>query len=187
MAFFNTDKLRDKLLTYTFSHSDEEWYIRQLAALVLGDPGNVSREIRQMEKEGLFLAKKKGNMKLVGLNPRYPLFQEMKTMIFKTKGVEGALRTLVADHKGLTRAFIYGSYAKGKETATSDIDLLVVGTLVEETWMREIHELEKRLNREINYTHFSEREYAAKAKETGGFLALVLKGKIIRLKGSVHD
>jgi len=180
-------KLRRKLLAYSFTHHDENYYVRELSCLIDEDPGNLSRELRKLEQEGLYKSYTKGKAKFYSLNKNYPLFQDLKNIIFKTAGVEGALKDLVAKYKGLSLAFIYGSYAKSKEGKTSDIDLAAVGKLTRDKFMQDIRGLEARLNREINFTVYTKEEFGKERKKEGGFLNLVLKGKIIILKGTLND
>ena len=93
--FFNT-KLRKKLLTHSFTHTDEKYYVRELAGIIGEDAGNLSRELRKFEKEGLYKSFSKGGLKFYSLNKKYPLFKEVKKIIFKTEGVEGSIRELVS-------------------------------------------------------------------------------------------
>ncbi len=127
MSVLLNTKLRSKLLTYSFTHPDENYYVRELSGLIDEDPGNLSRELKKLEAEGLYTSTKKGNVKFYSLNRRYPLFKELKKIIFKTEGVEGSLKEAVSRFKGISFAFIYGSYAKDKEKKTSDIDMVAVG------------------------------------------------------------
>lgn len=46
-------KLKRKLLTYSFTHPEESYYVRELASLIQEDPGNLSRELKRLEDEGL--------------------------------------------------------------------------------------------------------------------------------------
>jgi predicted nucleotidyltransferase len=185
MTILFKTKLRKKLLTYTFTHPNEHFYVRELAGLIDEDAGNLSRELRELEKEGLFDSFSKGNVKFYSLNRAYPLFPELKQIVFKTEGVEGSLRALVYKYEGISLAFIYGSYAKNKENKTSDIDLAIVGDIPRNEFTRQIRELELKLNREINFTSYREEEFIKERKGEGSFLNLVLKGKIIILKGKV--
>lgn len=181
---FNT-KLRKKLLTYSFTHPDEQFYVRELSVLIDADPGNLSRELRKLEEEGLYVSIIKGKEKFYSLNKNYPLFSELKTIISKTEGLEGSLKDLISRYKDVSCAFIYGSYAKNKENKTSDIDLVLVGKFPNDKLTRDIRTLESKLNREINFTHYSEEEFRAEKRKKGGFLNLVLKGKKVILKGKI--
>jgi predicted nucleotidyltransferase/predicted transcriptional regulator with HTH domain len=176
-------KLRRKLLTYSFTHPDEDYYVRELSGLIDEDPGNLSRELRKLEEEGLFASFIRGRSRFYSLNKQYPLFKEIKKIVFKTEGVEGSLKEIMAKYRGISFAVIYGSYAKDKEKRTSDIDVVVVGRFPLDAFTRDIRNLESKLNREINFTAYTREEFEKERKKNGGFLNLVLKDKIVLLKG----
>ena len=176
-------KLKRKLLTYSFTHPDESYYVRELASLIREDPGNLSRELKKLEDEGLYTSAVKGRVKVFSLNKKYPLFKELKKIVSKTEGVQGSLEGLVRKHPGITLAFVYGSYAKEREKKSSDIDLVVVGEFARGPFTRDVRELESKLNREINFTHYSRSEFERERKGEGGFLNLILKDRIVVLKG----
>ena len=177
--------MRKKLLSYSFAHPGENYYVRELSGLIDEDPGNLSRELKKLEKEGLFISFSKGKEKYYSLSKNYPLLPELKKIVSKTVGLEGSLRDLVAGFKGISLAFIHGSYASGKEKKNSDIDLVVVGRLPEKEFTHQIRRLESRLNREINFTPYTEEDFLAERNKEGAFLNLVVKGKTTILKGSL--
>ena len=85
MFLLLNSKLRRKLLTYSFTHPDENYYVRELSNLINEDPGNLSRELRRLEDEGLYTSMIKGRVKIFSLNKRYPLFKELKKMKISTE------------------------------------------------------------------------------------------------------
>jgi len=176
-------RLRRKLLTYSFTHPDDNYYVRELAGLIDEDVGNLSRELRRLEEEGLYSSFSKGRIKFYSLNKKYPLYKELKRIIFKTEGVEGSLKDLVFRYKGIPFAFIHGSYAKNREKKISDIDLVLIGKSPQNEFTRQIRDLESKLNREINFTFYSKEEFDKERKKQGGFLDVVLRDRIIILKG----
>jgi predicted nucleotidyltransferase len=185
MTVLLNTKLRRKLLAYSFTHIDEEYYVRELAGLIDEDPGNLSRELKRLEDEGLYASVTRGRMKLYSLNKQYPLFKELKRIIFKTEGVEGSLNEILRRYTGISLAFIYGSYAKQRENKASDIDLVVVGEFPRSEFTRDIRDLEARLNREINFTVYTSVEFEKERSKEGGFLQTVLTDTIILLKGEL--
>jgi len=54
-------KLRKNLLAYSFTHPEESFYVRELSGLIQEDPGNLSRELRKLEGEGIYSSKPRGN------------------------------------------------------------------------------------------------------------------------------
>jgi DNA-binding transcriptional ArsR family regulator len=184
---FNTN-LRKKLMGYLFAHTGEELYVRQLAYAIGLDPGNVSRELRQLEGEGLVISSHKGSLKLYRLDPAYPLFNELKQIVFKTEGVVASLKALVHSFPQISLAYIYGSFAKDQENSKSDIDLLIVGeNLSTRDITKKVRDLENALNREINFTPYSPQEYKQRVAKKGGFLHLVHRGPKILLKDTTHE
>jgi len=187
MSLLLSTKLRSSLFSYLFTHADESFYVRELADIINEDAGNLSRELRKFEAEGLLRHSFKGRIKLYSLDKRYPMFGELKKIVSKTEGVEGSIRKVVGGFKGIELAVIYGSYAKDREKKASDIDLIVVGSIPRDEFTRKIRELESRLNREINFTVYKRNEFDRERSRQGGFLGVVLKGDIIILKGSIDD
>lgn len=187
MSLLLKTKLRRKLLTYSFTHPDESYYVRELAGLIDEDAGNLSRELRKLEEEGIYTSFSKGRVKFYSLNRAYCLYKELKKIIFKTEGIQGSLKDLVAQYEGIFFAFIYGSYAKGKEKKMSDVDLVLVGKFPQDKFISRIRNLESRLNREINFTFYTKEEFNKERKKEGGFLNIILKDKIIILKGKLND
>jgi len=182
-----TSKLKSKILSYFFTNPEASCYVRELAAIVNEDAGNLSRELRNLEAEGMFLSNTKGRLKFYYLNKRYPLFNEIKKIVFKTDGVEGSLKQLVASYRGIELAFIYGSHAKGREKRASDIDIVVVGKIPRDDFTAGIRTLESKLNREINFNIYNHEEFDKERDNAGGFLNILLKSKVILLKGRLND
>ena len=185
MSIIAGSKLRKKIYAYAFTHVDEKYYVRELAALIGEDPGNLSRELRCLAEEGVFLFTEKGKEKYYYLNRKYPLFEEIKKIVFKTEGVEGSIRDLISAFSGIKICFLYGSFAVGKEDSGSDIDLAAVVSegFDEKPFLKKLSALERKLGRDINYTLYEEYDYRSKKSEEGSFLNKVLEGRIIVLKG----
>jgi predicted nucleotidyltransferase len=58
---------------------------------------------------------------------RRPSFEELLGLVLKTSGLVDVLRAALAPlAANIDQAFVYGSVAKGKDTANSDIDLMVI-------------------------------------------------------------
>jgi predicted nucleotidyltransferase len=147
----------------------------------------IRKELMRLEEDGVFLSRKKGNTIYYFLNKSYPLFEELKSIVSKTIGVQGLLREILNKMKGIKFAFIYGSFAKHEETAKSDIDLLIVGKLDEARLLKEVNKLEGKLKREINYSIFQKEEFQQKMKERDSFMMDLVKNPKIFLIGDSND
>lgn len=178
-------RLRQKTLSYYFTNPTKRLYLRQAASILKEDPGNLSKEFSRLEKEGVFIAERLGNQKYFYLNERYPLYGELKSILFKTIGVEGQLKEIIEKIKGVRLAFIYGSYAANKENASSDVDLLIVGEPDEDIVLKEIESAEQALGREINYNIYPVKELKEKLKRKDNFITNLFKRPKIMLKGEI--
>ncbi|MBN1898120.1 MAG: nucleotidyltransferase domain-containing protein [Spirochaetes bacterium] len=179
-------KIRRDLLSLFFTNPVKKYYVRELERILDYSAGNIRRELLRLQKDNLFLTQKTGNLLYYFLNKDHPLFTELKSIIAKTIGVEASIRNrlLLLDH--IKVAFIYGSFAMGKEKSESDIDLMIIGdpdtTLLNEN----IAQLENKLKREINPTIYTFKEFKNK-KSTSGFIKDLLKNPKIMLIGKEDD
>jgi predicted nucleotidyltransferase len=101
-------------------------------------------------------------------------------------GIEGRLKKIIANLKGIKLSLIYGSCASGKEQVSSDIDLLIIGNPNEDKLLREIESAEKWLGREINYNIYPLKEFKARVERGDNFIINILKRPKIILKGKIN-
>lgn len=179
-------KTRKELFRLYFTNPDHEYYLRELERLLHIPVSMIRKELIQLEEDGIFLSRKKGNLTFYLLNQSYPLFEELKSIISKTIGVQGLLKDTLNKIKGVEVAFIYGSYAKREENAKSDIDLLVEGKINEDKLLMEINKLEEVLKREINYSLFTRNEFKQKMKEKDSFIMDLIRNPKIFLVGDLN-
>lgn len=174
-------KLRRDLLVYYFLNPTVDHYVRELARVLKVDPTNLSRELKRLETEGLFAARVRGNQKYFSLNPGYPLFGEMRSIVLKTAGTVPLLRRAFSGVPKIKEAYLYGSFAKKESDQHSDIDVLIVGEPKPEVLEAAVRQLERSLGREINYTLLSEGELRRKLARSDPFIEDVWNGKKVKL------
>jgi len=180
-------KLREDLLILYFANPNKKYYLRELEKILNYSVANIRRELIKLENAGLFLSENKGNQVYYYLNKSYPIFNELKNIIFKTSGVAKLLYDTLRNFKGINHAFIYGSFAKGEEREDSDIDLLIIGKINEDKLIDALNQLEKKLQREINYTIYSKKQFEEKKEKGNSFILDILQGKKITVIGSENE
>jgi predicted nucleotidyltransferase len=176
-------RTRAKLLGWFFTHMDEEFFVRQLAPILKEDPTNLSREMAKLETLGILTSLRQGNLKQFRVNKGGSLFPELRGLVLKTTGIAGEIKAELESIKGVRLAFIYGSFAKGTETADSDVDLFIVGKVSLDALDTVLQRLEKKLGRTINYVVYNRKEFHEKVTSRDGFITDVLKGEKIVLTG----
>jgi predicted nucleotidyltransferase len=182
IKIFNS-KTRQAIFCLYFSNPDKAFYLRELERELDIPVSMLRKELVGLEKESIFKSEKKGNLLYYCLNKNYPLFDELKSIVFKTVGIKASLRKILSPIKNIDIAFIYGSYAKNSENAKSDIDLFIIGNLNEDILLEKINKLEKVLKREINYSIYSKSDFVKKKKEKDPFVSDLIKNKKIFLVG----
>jgi len=170
-----------KVLGYYFLNPKSRHYVRELARLLLLDPGNLSKKMSELKREGLFLMEGEGKNRYFILNEKFPLLKEYQRIYEAKFGVAESLRQALKNVKGLRAVYLFGSYAKGNFEEGSDIDLLVVGSHEHESISRPILKLQKRWRREINFIDMSAKEFDQKIKEKDFFLTEIFSGKTIKI------
>lgn len=176
-------KARQRLLAYYFANPTARHHLRDLADRLNVDPSNLSKELRRLEREGLFQSEVSGRQKYFQLNREYPLFNELRHIVAKTIGAVPLITQSLREIEGIEEAYLYGSFARNQQDAGSDIDVLVVGAPREELLAETVRKLERRLGREINYTVLTPREFKTRRERKDAFLENVWHHKRVLLIG----
>jgi predicted nucleotidyltransferase len=175
------------LLALFFTNPDRSYYLRELQRMLGYSAGNIRRELLKLQSGRLFETKQTGNLLYYSLNGKHPLFHEIKSIVQKTIGVEGAIRKALSSIEGIDIAFLYGSFAKGDARIASDIDLFIIGRVDERNLVRMISKAEKKLLREINYSLYSRADFMKKKREKDSFIRDILEGPKIFLVGGPNE
>ena len=175
---------RRHLLAYFFTNPAARHHLRDLASRLRIDPSNLSKELRRLEREGLFRSEVEGRQKYFQLNANYPLLSEVRGIVTKTIGAARLISQSLKKVRGIDQAFLYGSFAKNQQDAASDIDVLIVGNPDAGPLAEIARKLERQLGREINYTVLTSKELNARRKRKDPFLKNLWHNKRVPLVGA---
>jgi predicted nucleotidyltransferase len=139
--------------------------------------------LKNLESAGLLISRRRGNLKYYLLDRKFPIYDELRSIILKTKGAAGLLAQCLSGMEKIDYAFIYGSFAAGQEVAKSDIDLMVIGDVTLEELIRRLKEPEIALGREIQPSLFGLREVRKRLWAKDAFLTRLTKEPKIMLIG----
>ena len=171
-----TDR-RSRLFRWLFGLPERSFHLNELLRLTQLGSASLQQELKQLTDLGVVSAERIGNLKMFQANPKSPVFKELVSLTRKTVGLQALLsHALVPLQKKLHKAFIYGSVAQQTDTATSDIDVMLVG---EELLLSEVLQcvgsLESELGRKINPTCYTVNEFSARQADTSSFVNKVLQ------------
>ncbi len=181
--FTNTQK---RVLGLLFGQPDRSYFASELISLVNAGSGTVQRELERLLDSGLITMTPVGNQKHYKANRAAPIFEELRSLVTKTVGLVDPLREALQPlAKQIRLALVYGSIAKGTDTARSDIDLMIItDDLPMERIFAALAPVEKLLGRPINPTLLTPKEFLDRRRSSQAFLTKVLAGDHIVLLGS---
>jgi predicted nucleotidyltransferase len=177
-------KARQRLLGYYFTNPAARLHLRDLAGRLDIDPSNLSKELHRLVREGLFRSEVNGRQKYFQLNRKYPLFEEVRSIVAKTIGAVPRIDQSLKKVAGIEEAHIYGSFARNQQDAVSDIDILVIGDPEGDVLAVAVRKLERELGRDINYTVLTRKEFAVRRSRRDAFLENVWHNKRVTLIGT---
>lgn len=121
-------KVQQRVLALIFSHPERSFYTSEIVRHIDSGVGAVDRELSKLERCGLVSVAWIGNRKHYRANEAAPVFEDLRGLIEKTVGLAEPIKKSFEPYTdSIKSAFVYGSVAKGTDTADSDIDLIVIG------------------------------------------------------------
>lgn len=183
---------RVKILNAFLSQPDEQYYLRQLARDLELQVNSVRRELINLEELGLILPAehstenpKAKEKKYYTISKTFIIFPELKALFAKSQILnvqefaENVQKIYTPKLLILTGFFTDESNAK--------TDILIVGKINKEKFLKTIKELETAINREVNYTIMEEKEYLYRREVLDIFLNRIMEGKKIVVSDFLSD
>lgn len=146
----------------------------EILALLLGDPGlelslteiarrtgaphpSVFREVERAERAGLVTSRKVGSVRLVRADTTSPYYAGLAEVLTRAFGVPAVLAGELAGIRGISAAFVFGSWAArhaGQRGVrpVGDIDVLVLGDPDRDALYTAVTAAERRLGRPVQIT-----------------------------------
>jgi predicted nucleotidyltransferase len=179
-------KVRQRVLAVLFGNVGRSFYAKEIIALAQSGSGAVQRELAALSEAGLLSVKRLGNQKHYQANADAPVFAELRGIVLKTMGLADVLWVALAPlAPQIDLAFVYGSVAKHEDTASSDIDVMVVSKeLAYADVFAAFENATVTLGRTVNPTLFTPAEIGRRVARDSAFVTRVLKQPKIWLIGS---
>jgi len=180
---------QQKVLAILFGQPDRSFFATELISLAGAGSGAVQRELARLSESGLLTVRKIGNQKHFQANHESPIFNEVQQIVSKTFGLSAPLKDALQPIENVIKlAVIFGSVAGKADTATSDIDLMVISdSLTLEDLFKALEPAEQHFRRQINPTLLTVDEFDRRRNEGESFVNRVLDGEIIVLIGRIDE
>lgn len=182
-------KTQQKVLSLLYGKPDQSFYTNEIVRLADMGRGTITRELEKLLSVGLIVMVRTGNQNHYQANASCPIYEELFAIVRKTFGFVDVIKaSLDSVSKQIDFSFIYGSMAKGEESATSDIDLLVVSeSLAYADLMIVLKSAEGSLGRPVNPSIYTKEQIQDKLKQKNAFLTKVMEQPKLWVKGDDND
>jgi predicted nucleotidyltransferase len=181
--------VQQRVLGLLFGQPDRRFQSGELIRIAGSGTGAVHRQLGRLAEAGLVTTTRIGNQKHYQANRDSPVFADLHGLIVKTAGVAEPLRRALAGNaREIQAAFVYGSVAKGKDRAASDIDLMVIAdSLSYPDLFEALQAAEVVLARKVHPTILTRAEWRARSARQDSFAARVAQQPRLFVFGSSDD
>ena len=168
---------QQKVLGLLFTHPEKSFYTKQIIRSTGMGVATIKRELDRMLAAGIITMMKVGNQHHYQANGECPIYDELIGIVRKTFGVVDVLKSGLAPLADeIDFAFVYGSIAKGNETARSDVDLMVIADGVAYAdLIATLSDAEQSLARTINPTLYEPSDFMRRLREGSAFIMRVME------------
>jgi predicted nucleotidyltransferase len=176
---------RRRVLALLLLHPERALHVREIARLTGTTAGTLNKELTKLHAAGLLQRERVGNQVRYMANRASPVHAELASILRKTIGLADVLADALAPSApAISAAFVFGSMARAGETAGSDVDVMLIGTLSFGDAVRLLYPAQATLGREVNPKVFIAEEWRARLKGKDPFIREVLAQPKIFLIGS---
>jgi len=181
--------VQQRVLGLLFGQPERRFQSAELIRMADSGTGAVHRLLTRLAGSGLARVSVEGRQKYYQANSESPVFSELVGLVRKTVGLAGPLREALAPLAGrIGVAFVYGSVAAGADTASSDIDLMVIAEKLDYPSLFEaLQAAEGQLGRPVNPNLMTLKEWRRKLAQPDSFVARLAGRPRLFLIGTEDD
>jgi len=155
-------RIRQRILALLIDDSGRRIHLRAIARSVGTSAGTAARELGRLERAGLVTRTREGGQVYFQAQTESPLYEPIREIVRQTVGAPDVIRRSLAGLRGVERAVIFGSYARGHTRADSDVDLLVIGAPDRDDLTDRLEAAGREIGRPVNETVMTSSELAAR-------------------------
>ena len=179
-------RTRAGILSCLFGATTQRVHLRALVRETGVSLGTIQQDLRKLVGMGLVCAERDGNRLYYTANLKHPLYPPLRELVLRTTGVYGVLQETLGT-EDIQYAYVFGSIASGKAHATSDIDLMVLGSIGLRKLASRLNAISAKLGREINPHVMTVDEYLDRCRTGEHFVGSVIKTERRMLVGDIDE
>ena len=172
-----------RVLSLFVLHPGREFYQREVARLAGVSLRSAQLALGRLVSLGLVDARSSGN-RMHYVSVPSAAFDALRGWAIPEVALVPVLREALEPlGDAIEMAFVYGSTASGEDTATSDIDLMVVGEVDSYALYDATQRLHERFGRVVNITHYDAAEFREKMASGSHFIMTVMRAPVLWVLG----
>lgn len=181
-------RVRVKMLSLFLSHPGTIFHVRDIVRKVGEEINAVRRELAHMEKAGMVTKEARANRLFYAFRKDYPLYYELIELIGKTSGLGWDILKHRPKLGKIKFAMLSGRFLRAlPKKGSTDVDLLVVGTVVLPELAQIVKSEETKRGRELNYTVMTEEEFIFRKRRRDPFVISILTGSRVMIVGDEEE
>ena len=187
LAEILSSRIRVEIFRLLFGADNAALHMREIERKSGFTIGTVQRELHKLVKLDLIKKTKDGNRTYYQANKGNPIYQDIFNIVQKTVGSIFLLKEALSQSTEIEFAFIFGSFAAGKENSHSDIDLMVIGNLGLRNVVSLLSGISEKTGREINPQVISKLEFINRISLNDHFISNVINSDKTFIMGTKDE
>jgi hypothetical protein len=156
------------------TNPDKSYFVREIVRKVREHLNSVRRELILLTEHDIISASGDGVKRFYQANPGYPLFPELKALIFKAEVLEEQNLLMAIQSSGRIHLMVLTGFFVNRDDVPTDV--LIVGTVNKTRLHRLMKTFQEHFDRELHYTVLTRNEYQYRHSLTDRFLYSILSG-----------
>ena len=150
-----------RVLGAVLAQPEQSFTLQELLRQAATGRGSAQQQIDRLVAAGVLIDEpRRGRQRSIRANTEYFLYSELRSIALKTFGLAEPVRDALqpfADR--IEQAFIFGSVVKGTDTASSDVDVMIIGAVPQLELYEAAHQLQQTLGRAVQFNVYEPAEW----------------------------
>lgn len=180
-------EVRINILKTMLPNPTKQYHVRALVRAVGAEINAVRRELHRLEKIGLIRKRKSSNRLYHMVDTASPYYPELLSLIAKEYGLGARIVKHAKELGDVSFAALSRAFLRGRDASVLDVDLFIVGNPNLEVLKKIILDIERELNREINYTVMNKEDFLHRKRRNDHFVMKFLAQNRTMLIGDEEE
>lgn len=184
-----TSKARRTILFFLLQHINEEYSIRELSRQTGLNINSTVKEVRNLLKNQILIYRPQGISKIVRINVRHPLFEDIRSCFLKAYGIGKVTYDKFKNIDNVLYILLTDFYINQTPKTAYDFDILFITKQKQgiELIANTMQDIESQFSKSIVFTVLDEADFIHRKKVLDPFVWKVLSKPFVVIKGTITD